>query len=521
MASLTRPQSPRALPVAAPSRDGRRAARDSVIVTLGGQLERALGTLTALALRWGLDPARLGVYTGLRLYLDNTNRSSLGVGLGAIQEIPILRALGREDEARRVANIAHTTNTLTCLVFSAALLICAWIRAPYVAGDPLAAEWTWGLAAIAILALVKRYESFLIAVLRAYQEFELTTKVDVVESLVSIASVSLGLWLAGFWGLLAAVAVILLSKIAYLHARHPLRFAWAWDGRRVGGLMIVGLPILANTAVFGTVLNIDRALILWLVPDGERAAGLYTIALMGTGWSLDAAGRIMTVLYTYFQTTLGRTQDPGEVARQAARATELQTPLLAAGAAVAYVVGPTFLGSIMPRYVEGVAALRPLLPGMMLLGLAWPARQMLITVGRPYRLALATLAGLAIVAGAGAFGALHAGIVGVAWGMTAGYASVYLATSFTAYAGALGWRGWLRHESRLALIIGGFAAAAIVSAHAPLNLSRWPALAARTLLLAALGLPQLWLLGRRLGWSQFLVSRFPNRDADVATELDT
>ena len=55
----------------------------------------------------------------------------------------------------------------------------------------------------------------------------------------------------------------------------------------------------------------------------------------------------------------------------------------------------------MPRYVEGLPALRPLLPGMVLLGLAWPARQMLIAIGRPYRLCLATLAGLALTAVAG------------------------------------------------------------------------------------------------------------------------
>ena len=49
--------------------------------------------------RVGKHPGFVGVYTGLRLYLDNTNRSSLGIGLGAVQEIPILRAAGREAEA--------------------------------------------------------------------------------------------------------------------------------------------------------------------------------------------------------------------------------------------------------------------------------------------------------------------------------------------------------------------------------------------------------------------------------------
>ena len=132
--------------------EGRTAALDSIVVTLGGLLERALGILTALALRWGLDPASLGVYTGLRLFLDNTNRSSLGIGLGAVQQIPILRAAGREDEARRVADIAATTNTLTCLAYAVLLVAWAWIRAPLLAGDPLAAEWTWGLVLVAGLA---------------------------------------------------------------------------------------------------------------------------------------------------------------------------------------------------------------------------------------------------------------------------------------------------------------------------------------------------------------------------------
>ena len=484
---------------------GRRAARDSLIVTLGGQLERALGTITALMLRWGLDPAQLGVYTGLRLYLDNTNRSSLGVSLGAVQEIPILRAEGREDEARRVADIAHTTNTLTCLAYALGLLGWAYLQAPRVAGDPRAAEWTWGLVAVAGLALLKRYESFLIAVLRAHQEFELTTRLDVFESLVSIVAVGSGLWLAGFWGLLAAVGVISAAKIAYLHARHPLRFRWAWDTPTAARLMRVGLPILANTAAFGAVLSLDRALILWRVPDGDRAAGLYTIAIMGTSWSLDLAGRIVTVMYTYFQSTLGRTRDPAEVARQALRATEAQAPLLASGSAVAYLVGPVFLGALMPRFVDGLPALRPLLPGTLLLGLAWPARQMLIAIGRPYTLALVTLVGLAVTALAGAIGADRSGIVGVAGGMTIGYAAVAWLTGAAACVPRLGWRAWWRHQGRLARTLAGFTLGTILAAHVPIpNMGRWPEFAARCGLLAAWLLPTLWLWGKRHDWGGLL-----------------
>ena len=488
--------------------EARKIVRDSLAVTLGGQLERAVGTLTAISLRWGLDPAQLGVYTGLRLYLDNTNRTSLGIGLGAIQEIPILRASGRLAEARHVANVAYTTNTLTCLAYAAALLAFALYRSAYVPDAPLAAEWTWGLAAVAGLTLIKRYETFLVAILRAHGEFTLTAELDLVESLASAVAVGLGLWLAGFWGLLAAVGVLLLIKIAYAQARHPLRFKWAWDGPLIWRLLRVGLPILANTAVFSLLLSLDRILILMRVPDGGRAAGLYTIAIMGTSWSLDLAGRIVLVMYTAFQTTLGRTNNPAEVARQALRATEAQAPILLAGSAVAYLIGPAFLAAVMPRYAEGAAALRPLLPGTILLGLAWPARQMLITIGRPYRLFLATSSALAFTSLAGVIGADHSGIVGVAWAMTLGYSMAYILTSAAALVPPLGPTAWITHQARLAQTFAGFTAATLLTTHIPLNLPTFAAdLAARSALLSAWLLPTLFLSARRQRWDRALFNR--------------
>ncbi len=121
---------------------------------------------------------------------------------------------------------------------SLALLIWAWLRASGAGlGDLLAAEWTWGLVVVAGLAVLKRYESFLVAVLRAHREFQLTTELDIVESLASAVAVSLGLWLAGFWGLLAGVGALLAFKIFYLHIRHPLRFQWDWHGPTAWRLM--------------------------------------------------------------------------------------------------------------------------------------------------------------------------------------------------------------------------------------------------------------------------------------------
>lgn len=428
----------------------RTLVRDGLIVSLGGQAQRAIGVVTALMLRGWLTPEHLGVYSALRIDLDQTNRSSLGIGLGAVQEIPKLRAAGRHDEARAVADAAHTATALLCVVYALGLLVWAVVRAPLVAGDPLAAEWTWGLAAVAGLTLLQRRLTFHVAVLRACGEFPLTTELDLFEAVAALVLFAAGLALAGFWGLIGAVGGVLGLKLAYLHARHPLRLRWRWEPGTAWRLMRTGLPIFAATAAYGVVTNLDRVLILWSWPGAEaaRAAGLYSIAALGAGWGLDAAGRVATVLGTHFLETLGRGGDAGVVLRHAARVVEAQAPWLALGAAGAVAAGPSLVEWLLPRYVDGLPALRPLAPGMALLALSWPARQAMIAAGRPYRVAAAALGGAAVGGLAGAWGAAHHGLAGVAAGLSLGYAVVYALTSAAAFRAVLGGREFPRHQLR-------------------------------------------------------------------------
>jgi O-antigen/teichoic acid export membrane protein len=488
--------------VAKPAVDGTcKVVRDSLVVVAGGQLERAMGAVTALALRWGLEPATLGVYTGLRLLLDNTNRSSLGVSLGAVQNIPILRAAGRQAEAERVANVAHTVNTITCVAYSIGLAAwAAWQwHAPGGSARPLAAEWTVGLVAVALLAILKRYETFHIAVLRAHQEFGFTTRVDLLEALVSGGCVIAGLALAGFWGLLGAVGVILAIKIAYIRRYSQVRLGWAFDLPLAWQLLRVGVPILANTVAFGCILGLDRVLIFAVLPEAERAVGLYSIALLGSSWCLDLAGRVVLVLYPHFQNTYGRTDDVRTVAGQAARATEIQAVFLSTLAAFAFIVAPGALGWLLPRYAEGLPALRPLLPGTLLLALAWPSRQLLVAIGRSGALLAATLVGLGVTLAAAFTGARAAGLPGLASGMSIGYLVVFLLTSGVALVPHQGRGEWLAHLARVGATLAWPAAAVGLASGLTARLAAGVQPLAHVGIVAVLLLPQCASALRRIG----------------------
>jgi O-antigen/teichoic acid export membrane protein len=190
------------------------------------------------------------------------------------------------------------------------------------------------------------------------------------------------------------------------------------------------------------------------------------------------------------------------------RSTEAQAPILAAGSAVAFVVGPIFLRMLMPRYVDGLPALQPLLPGAVVLALAWPARQMLITLERAVPLFIATLLGLVCLAVAGTIGADRAGLVGVAWGMSAGYACVAFLTSATSLVPTLGWRCWGVHIARLSATLAWYGAGAIVAAKLPLTtMPGVTALPARCAILAVWTVPALMAWGRRHDWGGLASAR--------------
>jgi hypothetical protein len=111
------------------------------------------------------------------------------------------------------------------------------------------------------------------------------------------------------------------------------------------------------------------------------------------------------------------------------------------------------------------------------------------------------LLGLALAAAAGLTGADRAGMVGVARGMSLGYASVYLLTSAAAFLPALGWRGWLAHQGRIAGTLAWFAAGAMLSGQLPVDgFGPLDGLAWRCLFLGSWMAPAVATWGRRHRW---------------------
>src|SRR6185437_9905636 len=81
----------------APLSGWRRMLADSLLVSGSTLACQAIGVATSLLLRFALDPAQMGVWQALKMFLSYANYANLGVSKGAARELTV--ALGRSDAA--------------------------------------------------------------------------------------------------------------------------------------------------------------------------------------------------------------------------------------------------------------------------------------------------------------------------------------------------------------------------------------------------------------------------------------
>lgn len=410
-----------------------RLVRDTVLVGSGSVLCQVLGTLTAVALRMIMEPALIGVWSGLRVFLGYGNFAGLGASKAAAREIAYESARGNRAATERATSVAFTINTLTSALYMLGLFAAAaWLRAT--STRPLVDYWASGLVATGVFVLLSRYSTFLISVLWALQEFGRTTRLALFEAALTLVVTCAGVWFWGLYGLFVGTMVVMLGGIAYLHVGGGVRLRLSWDWPETKRLVAIGAPILAGGLALTVFRSVDKLMILAYLPDGEHALGCYSIGLMAAGALTSLANVIGVVSYPRYQVRYGETGDPREVARLALRLTEASSAVLSVVFLLAALAGPPLLAWLLPAYRPGLPALLVLLPGTLLLSLSRPACHHLITVGRQH-LTVAVLLAAVLVAIASNYVALRfgAGITGVAVASTASYSVYALALGALAY----------------------------------------------------------------------------------------
>ncbi len=411
----------------APLTGWRRALGDSALVTGATLVGHALGAVTSLLLRWLLDPAHMGVWQGLKLLLSYGNYAGLGVSKAASREVSLAAGSGETAAARRAMNLGFTVNTLTSGAYAAVLLAAAaWMWRRDDGTNSLTHVWAVGLAVLAALAVLHRYVTYQISILRARQGFAASSWLTVQEAVLTLAVSAAAVWLWGVLGLLVSALVVLLASLVFLQGRIG-RLHLAWDRIEVQRLIRIGSPLLAAGVASSLFRSLDKIMVLGYLDDGEFQLGCYSLALMVTTQLYGLANMLAAVMAPRYSELYGRIGSRDAVARLAARATEPLAAALALPAILAVAVAPPMLDWLLPKYRTGLEPLIWLMPGILAVSLALPASGYLVAVNRG-RTELRVLLASIVVSGVGNHVALTqgGGLCGVAVATSLGNL-VYLA----------------------------------------------------------------------------------------------
>lgn len=427
----------------APVTGWRRMLRDTSIVGASGMLCHAISAVTAVLFRMFLSPVEMGIWQTLKMILGYANFANLGISKGATREYTIARGRGTAEEAALGLNCAFTVNTLSSLLYGAVpVTLGIWLLAT----SQTATAWGVGLIAVGAMAVVSRYVTFHINLLRCRQAFDKTAWVSIWEAVATLAVGGACAFLFGFIGLLAGTLAVLGFSILLVRRFATIRFSWTWDGPEIRRLTAIGGPILLAGCAVTLFRSIDKVMILTYLPDGEFQLGCYSVALMIGAQVFGIGNLLATVMGPRYGEKFGHTGCRATVARMAMRATEMQGLLVGGVAAAAAIVAPPVLEFLLPEYRPGFDSVRWLVFGAVGLSLALPASQALVAIDRQRRVLLIVTLALAAAA-VGNHWVLQAGggIVQVAIVTAACYVLYWLGLSGETFLRATSLREWLSH----------------------------------------------------------------------------
>ena len=415
----------------APLSGWRRMFSDWGLVGGATAICHVIGAAGSLLLRVFLDPAQMGIWQTLKLLLNYGNYANLGISKGAVREFTIARGKDAAQadamtRAKHGLNLAFTVNTLTSLAY-AAVLVTVGISLGRLGSGQWSSYWALGMITVGLLAVLSRYVTFHVTIMRGTQAFAATSRLSVLEGLLTLSVCSASAWLWGLTGLYFGTLAVLLGSLAYVLRYRAVDLHWAWDASEIRRLIAVGGPILLAGTVSSLFRSLDKLMILGYLSDCEFQLGCYSVALLVSTQLFGLGNMSSIVMGPRYGEKFGHCGAHRPVAQMAARATELQAALMTLPAALAVVAAAPVLGRLLPKYQLGLAPLVWLVPGALALAVALPAGQYLVAVNRQNR----ALVVVCIATAAGAVGnhfALTAGwgLVGVGMATAAAYAFYFI-----------------------------------------------------------------------------------------------
>ncbi|MBN1405549.1 MAG: oligosaccharide flippase family protein [Candidatus Omnitrophica bacterium] len=338
-------------------------------------ITQAIGFVTSVALRNFLGPYYMGVWNILQVVQGYLSYLPLGVSSAASYQIPFF--IGKKDAVseREVKNAAFSFIFLISIITGLLLVVVAlfsWNKYP--------AEIVIGLLVLAIYIIVQRSYAFYTVMLRAYGNFNVLSKALIFDGVLNLIFVFLLVKQFKLYGFYFALPVIQILNTMFVHWQTKYKVELKFDFKRIKALITYGFPIFLNGLLITFLRSIDRIMIAKMF--GILFVGYYSVALMVRSYAYGITNNLAIVTIPYMQQMYGAKEDVHNVKKFILVPARANAYLMAPFLGFLFLIMPSFVGTVMPKYVSGVTALQILLAATFFEACCFQTGDFLITLNK-------------------------------------------------------------------------------------------------------------------------------------------
>ena len=444
--------------------DARRPARELRIATaitmIGGSSYVALlaSLVRSIVVMRLIGPRGRGIQRLVGLIKGYLSTLTVGFRHGASKELPM--AIGAQD-VRRAAEVEDAVFlSVTSLTAITALGMVVYAMLFSVA------DWDTRVALCVGggLLLAEDMAALYWAVLRSWSRFGILAIGELVRTVAQFVLMIGGAWLLGVTGVmlgwLAGGVVVLLYLDRAARIRTSRRVIWPHLWR----LGLVGLPVALISFADVLLRSIDGTVLVRFY--GEEQFGLYSVAMQMAAYLYTIPQAAGFVIWPKVLESYGGEETPERRRRRVLLPTVGLAALMPLIGGVAFLMLPSAIDLVVPRFADSVPATQVLSMGATFLALPLSTNAALVANDREGAVIATKLAGAA-VAGGGTWYVVHGGgaMVGVALAACAGYALAAVLSLIVQLRSFYPSTGRLAREVLLVLAPTAWAAAALWATH--------------------------------------------------------
>jgi O-antigen/teichoic acid export membrane protein len=474
--------------------------------------------LIAVYSRNVLGPEAMGVWILMQVFLNYVAYGNLGMLNAVCREIPILR--GQDGQEQRIENIKNVgfsyivaVGILTGILGVVGVLLWRGKLSNYL---------FYGLLAASMITVLQRVNSYLVQLLHVEKRFAFVSKFKIYSAVINALLVVIMTWKWKLYGFFGASILSYIFNISYLCIFSKFNFRFIWDKSETKKLLKFGTPLLALTSIGMVLMSIDRISIVKLF--GLKAVGIYSIATMAGNYLMMLPIVFQTVLYPRTLEKFGNPSSYEGRLKYSILPGKLLVVYFTLCIGLIWLMAPILCHTFMPKYVDGLAALKILVFGYCFMALIQQLNHVLLGYGN-HLLMLPVVVVLVL----GGFGVNYlisrsgGGITQIAASMSAILLIDYLCVAYFAWKPIYGFNQYVRQILVTLTPLGlGFVLLLLLDLACPSNAIGW--ITFKVLLYGVAWLAMLFALEDQLGTLKALkeafVIRFSTKTKRVVAEED-